>query len=78
MTSADDPTNETANTKSLPSQWFPAYGNAHSFINNQACALRYVVAGLQGAIIEVAEHLNDLESPPTDSQDNVSKIPGPD
>ncbi len=48
------------------------------FDNEQACGLRYLVAGLRDALIDVAGSVWDLESPPTETQDNVSKIPGPD
>ena len=48
------------------------------FDNEHACGLRYLVAGLRGALIDVAESVWDLEGPPTETQNNVSKIPGPD
>ncbi len=48
------------------------------FDHELAYGLRHLVAGLRSALMDVAESVCDLERPPTDTQDNVSKIPGPD
>ena len=48
------------------------------FDNEHARGLRHLVAGLRSALMDVSESVWDLESPPTETQDNVSKIPGPD